>query len=109
MFPASSAFTVLDSLEEPEHLVMSCSPCSQWLPWPGSPGSPARAGDGLDAAALEQHQVGGAVAAGHAGLVTRADVIPVVAGLGAARPARVVHGAMFTLGGWRERGGASSS
>lgn len=85
---------------------MPCSRCSHWFPWPGSPGSPgspAWAGDGLDTAALEQHQVGGAVAAGHAGLVTRADVVPVVAGLGAARPARVVHGAVFTLGGWRER------
>lgn len=67
-------------------------------------GSPARAGDGFDAAALEQHQVGGAVAAGHAGPVTRADVVPVVAGLGAARPTRVVHGAVFTLGGWGSEG-----
>lgn len=42
------------------------------------------------------------MAAGHAGPVTRADVVPVVAGLCAARPTRVVHGAVLTLGGWRE-------
>lgn len=64
-------------------------------------GSPAWARDGFDAAALEQHQVGGAVAAGHTGPVTWADVVPVVAGLGAARPTRVVHSAVLTLGGWR--------
>lgn len=75
--------------------------CPAPLP-PGSQGSPARAGYGLDAASLEQHQVGGAVAAGHAGLVARSDFVPVVAGFGAARSAGVVHGAVFTLGGWRE-------
>lgn len=111
VLPPSLAFTLYDSLEEREHLLMSSSlfgppPLSVSSSPPGSPGSPARAGDGLDAAALKQHQVGGAVAASHAGLVTRADLIPVVAGLGAARPAGVVHGAMLTLGGCTEgRGG----
>lgn len=94
---ASSGLVVLDSLEDYCGVLLSSS---QWLPRPGSPGSPTRAGDGLDAATLEQHQVGGAVAAGNAGLVTRANVVPVVAGLGAARSARVVHGAMFTLGSY---------
>lgn len=66
---------------------------------PGSRGSPPGAGDGFDAASLEQHQVGRAVAAGHAGLVARSDLVPVVAGFGAARSAGVVHGAVFTLRG----------
>lgn len=39
------------------------------------------------------------MAAGHAGFVTRPDLVPVVAGFGAARSAGVVHGAMFTLSG----------
>lgn len=39
------------------------------------------------------------MAAGHAGLVARPDLVPVVAGFGAARSAGVIHGAMFTLGG----------
>lgn len=42
------------------------------------------------------------MAAGHAGLVARADLVPVVAGFGAARSARVVHGAVFTLRGWKD-------
>lgn len=66
---------------------------------PGSQGSPSRAGCGFDAASLEQHQVGGAVAASHAGLVARSDLVPVVAGFGATRSAGVVHSAVFTLGG----------
>lgn len=66
---------------------------------PGSRRSPSRAGYGFDAAALKQHQVGGAVAAGHAGLVTRPNLVPVVAGFGAARSAGVIHSAVFTLGG----------
>jgi len=70
-------------------------------------GSPAAAGRGLDAAPLEQHQVGGAVAAGHARLVARPDLVPVVAGLGAARSAGVVHGAVFTLRRWRDTNGVS--
>lgn len=37
------------------------------------------------------------MAAGHAGLVAGADLVPVVAGFGAARPAGVVHGAVFAL------------
>ena len=64
---------------------------------PGPPGSPSGAGCGLDAASLEQDQVGGAVAAGHAGPVAGPDLVPVVAGLGAAGAARVVDGAVFTL------------
>lgn len=67
---------------------------------PTSQRSPARAGCGFDAASLEQHQVGGTVAAGHAGFVTRADLVPVIAGLGAARSTGVVHGTMFTLSSW---------
>ena len=43
------------------------------------------------------------MAAGHAGLVARSDFVPVVAGFGAARSAGVVHGTVFTLGGWKER------
>lgn len=70
----------------------------------GSRGSPAGAGGGLDAASLEQQQVGGAVAAGHARLVARPDLVPVVAGFGAAGSAGVVHGAVFTLGRWRKGG-----
>lgn len=66
---------------------------------PGSQGSPSRTGCGFDAASLEQHQVGGAVAAGHAGLEARSDLVPVVARFGAARPAGVVYGVVFTLGG----------
>lgn len=66
---------------------------------PGSQGSPSGTGYGFDAASLEQHQVGGTVAAGHAGLVARSDLVPVVAGFGAARAAGVVHSAVFTLGG----------
>lgn len=66
---------------------------------PGSQGSSSRAGYRFDAASLEQHQVGGAVASGHAGLVARSNLIPVVAGFGAARSAGVVHSAVFTLGG----------
>lgn len=68
-------------------------------PSPGALGSPARAGCGLDAAALEQHQVGWAVAAGHAGLVAGPDLVPVVTGLGAAWATGVVHRSVFTLGG----------
>lgn len=64
---------------------------------PASRRSPARAGSGFDAASLEQHQVGGTVAAGHAGFVARADLVPVIAGLGAARSTGVVHSTMFTL------------
>lgn len=66
---------------------------------PGSPGSPSGAGCGFDAAPLEHHQVGGTVAARHAGPLARPDLVPVVAGFGAARAAGVVHGAVFTLGG----------
>lgn len=96
-------------LQHSASLIHWRSPSTLWCPAPLAgatgvsevAGSPARAGDGFDAAALEEHQVGGAVAAGHAGPVTRANVVPVVAGLGAARPTRVVHGAVFTLGGWR--------
>lgn len=66
----------------------------------GSPGSPSRARCGFDAPSLEHHQVGGAVAAGHAGLPARSDLVPVVTGFGAAWPTGVVHSIMFTLGGW---------
>lgn len=64
---------------------------------PGSQRSPSGASCGLDAAALEEHQVGGTVAAGHAGLVARPDLVPVVAGFGASGSTGVVHGAVFTL------------
>lgn len=66
---------------------------------PGSQGSPSWTGCGFDAASLEQHQVGRAVTAGHAGLEARADLVPVVAGFGAAWPAGVVYSIVFTLGG----------
>lgn len=39
------------------------------------------------------------MAAGHTGLVARSDLVPVVAGFGAARAARVVHSVVFTLSG----------
>lgn len=67
---------------------------------PGSQRSPPGASCGLDAASLEQHQVGGTVAASHAGLVARPDLIPVIAGFGAARSTGVVHGAVFALSSW---------
>lgn len=68
-------------------------------PPPGSQGSPAGAGRGADASSLEQHQVGGTVAAGDARFVTGTNLVPVVAGLGAAWTASVVHGSVLTLRG----------
>lgn len=77
---------------------MFLSTSAAWTGFPpASQGSPTGASCGLDAASLEQHQVGWTVAAGHAGLVTRPDLVPVIAGFGAARPTGVVHGAVFTL------------
>lgn len=39
------------------------------------------------------------MAASHAGLLARSNLVPVVAGFGAARAAGIVHGSVFTLGG----------
>lgn len=69
---------------------------------PMSQGSPSRARYGFNAASLELYQVGRTVAASHAGLLARPDLVPVVAGFGAARATGVVHGSMFTLGSWWE-------
>lgn len=67
---------------------------------PRSQGSPSRAGYGFDATSLKQHQVGRTVTAGHAGLVARSNLIPVVTGFGTAWSAGVVHSTVFTLSGW---------
>lgn len=70
---------------------------------PASLGSPARAGHGSNAAALAEHQVSRAMAAGHAGSVARANFVPVVTGFGAAGTTGVVHSTMFALRGCTER------
>lgn len=68
--------------------------------------SPPRAQYGFYAAALEQDQVGWTVAACHAGFMAGSNLVPVVAGFGAAWSARVVYCAMPALGGWRRGGEA---